>query len=432
MKRLLASLCLVLGLATTAMPQQLHVISDQNFKQYLKPGGYGFDKNLKPKSGLITKKFAEAMTDIPRSQWAQLVQQGKGTFLSDMLKAYAVPVKNQDGLGYCWVYASVGATECGRCMQGQPYVELSPESVGGPLTGWRNEGGNGLDAMNQLMKVGACSASFMNAPNSLSVRRWQSGWQDDCAKHKVALSIASIDTFDDVFTAVLMRCPVSIGLDWWGHQVLVTDPYIFSDGSFGVVFRNSWGNDWPNAGAGGWSTLTEAKAQPDGSFAVIGVGVYDFISKEKLTPAQRVLKSQERMRALIQKAKPKLSEIECPCAEHPNTAIVTCPVPPACPHHSWPLTDAEKKSMTKEQIEAIRVPQADVYDYTSKPGDGSQPVSKHLLKSISPCGCVVKVEVCKCIPNGSYPGVCNAATDGKSSECIYSIKVDPKDCLKVQ
>ena len=106
-------------------------------------------------------------------------------------------------------------------------------------------------------------------------------------------------------------------------------------------------------------------------------------------------------------------EIECPNADHPNTVVVTCPVPKECPHASGKC-------------------RAVVYDYTNKPGDGTKPVTKHLLKSITACGCVVKVVVCACIPNGEYEGCCTAyRQDGKpgdpdASECRYLIPCKEK------
>ncbi len=117
-----------------------------------------------------------------------------------------------------------------------------------------------------------------------------------------------------------MRMPVSIGLDWWGHQVMLTDPIVFPDGSFGVMFRNSWGNDWPQQGAGGWSTLTERKSQPDGSFAAVGVGLADIRPGEKVTPASLVAKRQELVRrVMLKQPKVKLLPPVCGPAQGSKT-----------------------------------------------------------------------------------------------------------------
>jgi hypothetical protein len=190
------------------------------------------------------------------------------------MRSSGILCKDQDGTNYCWVYASASSVEAIRALQGQPYVNLSPESIGGPVRNWRNQGGWGLEALEQLQTVGACRMDFMDKPNSLSPSRWKSGWQADCANYKITEAWATIDDgdFDAVFTAALLRLPVSIGLNWWGHQVLITAPVVFDNGSFGVEFRNSWGADY---GDDGFATLTENKAQPDGSFACVSVGTAD-------------------------------------------------------------------------------------------------------------------------------------------------------------
>lgn len=257
--------------------KKVKVIDDTNYRQFIGQRPTGYIKGP-PLVGL--KKFRDAYPIIPRSQWKQLVLEGKGSFLSDLCKSSKIPAKNQGNLGYCWAYASVECVETIRALQGQPFVSLSPESVGGPVTGWRNQGGWGTQALEQLENVGCCATSYMDSANSLSYRRWGSAWKDDCANHKVTGAWASIDDggFDAVFTATLLRMPVSIGLDWWGHQVQVLDPVVFDDGSYGVLFRNSWGSDW---GDDGYSTLTESKSQPSGSFAAVSVVASDKDINEK-------------------------------------------------------------------------------------------------------------------------------------------------------
>ena len=90
-------------------------------------------------------------------------------------------------------------------------------------------------------------------------------------------------------------------------------------------------------------------------------------------------------------------ELEC----DGQTATITCPVHQGCPNRDG---------------EAV----ATVFDYTTKPPAGEQPVTKHVLKSKSPCGCVTKCEVCDCIPNGTYAGTC------KNMVCTYSVPCKPK------
>jgi hypothetical protein len=241
-------------------------INDENAHLFCE-GGHGA---IGKKFGWIGKKpgpspfraVRDAIPLIPRGEWKDRINEGQGNFLSDFILASNIPVKDQDGLGYCWVYASTTAVEVVRALEGLPLAVLSPESVGGPITGWRNEGGYGEDACKQLADAGACLESFMDAPNSLSHKRWKAGWEADCANHKIDHEWWDVTTFDEIITLLLARQPVSVGLDWWGHQVCFTDPVILDNGEVGVKFRNSWG-DW---GEDGFGTLTESKSQPDGAF----------------------------------------------------------------------------------------------------------------------------------------------------------------------
>jgi hypothetical protein len=188
-----------------------------------------------------------------------------------------------------------------RALQGQPLVVLSPESIAGPIKNWRNVGGWGQDALDQLMSVGACREDYMDSANSLSPRRWKSGWEADCANHKITAAWANIDDgdFDGVMTAALLRLPVSIGLSWWSHQVIVTSPVDLGNGKFGVEFRNSWGSSF---GSDGFDILAESKAQPDGSFACISVGVSDrdVNTVARGTPIDLVRLRQESVKRAIQ------------------------------------------------------------------------------------------------------------------------------------
>lgn len=214
---------------------------------------------------------------IPRSEWHARIKAGapgtpgQGTFLSDLLKQQGIQAKDQNGLNFCWVYGSTRAVEVRRAVQGLPRLELSPESVGGPCTRWRNQGGYAGEAFDQLQDYGACETSYMDAPHSLHPLRWKAGWQDNAAQHE-AIDWYNIETsFDEVITCLLERIPVAAGLDWWGHLVCFLDPVILPDGSVGVLFQNSWGADWPTPGANGLACLTESKATPDGAAAPIVV-----------------------------------------------------------------------------------------------------------------------------------------------------------------
>ena len=94
-------------------------------------------------------------------------------------------------------------------------------------------------------------------------------------------------------------------------------------------------------------------------------------------------------------------EIECPCLTHPKTAVVRCPVNPACPDSTGEAT-------------------ATVFDYTTKPPTGESAKTLHKIKSRSPCGCVAEFEICKCVANGTYKGTCTKYL------CTYEIPCQEK------
>jgi hypothetical protein len=275
----------MMELEVTAETSPLHlVIGDHNYRQYAPSARDGREHSgylgwERPGVPHIFEAGQPVANQIPRAQWPTLIQAGYGNWLSDMLKAQNVPAKDQDGLGYCWVYGSTRAVETKRIVMGLPHVDLSPESVGGPCTGWRNQGGYATEAFNQIEQAGICESSFMDAPNSLHPSRWKTGWQDNAKLHEAAQWYEIGTSFDDVITCLLNRLPVAAGLDWWGHLVCFLDPVMFINGkqytggafdssakiTFGVIFQNSWGHDWPTQGANGYSVLTESKATPDGA-----------------------------------------------------------------------------------------------------------------------------------------------------------------------
>jgi hypothetical protein len=256
------------------------IISDANYRQFAgtDPGrsfSTGYHGWQRPDAPHAFRGKRPIDHTIPRSRWHDLINAGQGTFLSDLVKNRGIRAKDQNGLGYCWVYGSTRAVEVERAIAGLPFLDLAPESVGGPCTNWRNEGGYASEAFDQLQNHGACESSFLDAPHSLHVNRWKAGWQENAKLHEAVdwyeIGAGDSNIFDEVITCLLNRIPVAAGLDWWGHLVCFLDPVILPDGSVGVLFQNSWGVDWPSPGANGLACLTEDRATPDGAAAPIMV-----------------------------------------------------------------------------------------------------------------------------------------------------------------
>lgn len=244
------------------------IIDDFNAHRFV-DGSTGYQGWQRPGTPHLFRAKQPVGRTIPRSQWHGRIKDGQGAFLSDLIKLKGIKAKDQNGRSLCWCYGSVRAIEIARALAGLPTLDLSPESVAGPCTHWRDQGGYAGEAFEQLQNAGACESSFMDRPHSLTPSRWKPGWQENARLHE-AVQWAEIGTsFDEVITCLLKRVPVAAGLDWWGHLVCFLDPVILPDGSVGVLFQNSWGADWPTAGANGFAVLSESKATPDGAAAPI-------------------------------------------------------------------------------------------------------------------------------------------------------------------
>ena len=215
---------------------------------------------------------------LPRSSWAARI-----TALgpSNLAMRYPLPAKDQDGIGYCWVYGTTRAIEVERARRGLKQLDLCPESLGGPLTGWRNEGGYAAEAFGGAQTAGIAEATYCPQPHALRPSLWHPGWQGNAASQKCTswYDLEPSDrqpNYDELVSALLEPLPVAIGLDWWGHLVCALAAVIIpiqagltpntpTGDTVGVLFQNSWGADWPTEGENGYAVLTEATATPDGA-----------------------------------------------------------------------------------------------------------------------------------------------------------------------
>lgn len=169
------------------------------------------------------------------------------------------------GVHNCWINAPVHCLEIIRAIQGQQYVELSPASVGAKIKNFQNEGGWGTEGLQYLVETGcvpsaqwpsnAIDRKYDKASNNALRDRYRVGeWLDLPAGN-----------FDAVATCLLLRIPVAIGLNWWGHEVTAIDLVkLDGKGRYGALMDNSWGADY---GDNGRVILTESKATPDDAVA---------------------------------------------------------------------------------------------------------------------------------------------------------------------
>lgn len=209
-------------------------------------------------------RATDVIKPIPRAEWADLIKAGKGTWLHDLTKDKLAP-HDQGGTNYCWAHGSVRAPEVLRVFENQPPLILSAESVAVPLTGGRNRGGTPDEALQQMIRYGACDQLFW-PKNDLDERNAEPGWDFNALRHRT-IRWADVRGFDIQITFALMRIPVPIGLRWWGHLVCQLNPIHFGGSDFGIGCDNSWG---ANYGDNGYFELTERRGTADlGAFALL-------------------------------------------------------------------------------------------------------------------------------------------------------------------
>lgn len=228
------------------------------------------DYNEVPEGGLKGASPFSA-TVIPRDKWVAMIQHQEttGTRNSDIAKRNGIKPLNQQNTNYCWCNAVVMAVMVIRCLANFRYILLSPASVAAIVKNFRNVGGWGGEALDQIVSDGVAPQELWPA-NAISRQYHTAEEIAEARNYRVTewweLSARS---FDQLATCLLMGIPVAIGLNWWSHEVLAMDlVYLGKDAlgrdKFGVRILNSWGESY---GEGGYAVLVESKATPDDAVA---------------------------------------------------------------------------------------------------------------------------------------------------------------------
>jgi hypothetical protein len=217
--------------------------------------GFGAGRNAPP--------FPSSLL-IPRDEWKDRIAEAEATKsrLSDLVTQAGLPCKNQEQTNYCWVNAPTHCAEIARLLQNEPPVVLSPASVGAPVKDYANEGGWGQEALDYAAEHGWAPVALWPA-NAISSQFDTDASRAARASYRQELWYELRPrNLDDLISALLRRMAVAAGLNWWSHEVTFADPVWVND-DIAVRMRNSWGMNWPSAGAGGWSILSGSKMLPD-------------------------------------------------------------------------------------------------------------------------------------------------------------------------
>lgn len=192
--------------------------------------------------------------DLPRMAVKDILEaikekDAKKAWMKDICDRYRSPVKDQNGTNYCWINAVVRGIEVRRAMQGLPYVSLSPASVGGPIKGYRNQGGWGGEGLEYITENGV--APTADWPDNAISRSYDNAQSQASRKRFICTKFVEMEAGDDeaVWTCIVNDLPVALGIPAWGHEICGTF-LVANAGKIIVGIDNSWGTDWGDNGRG--------------------------------------------------------------------------------------------------------------------------------------------------------------------------------------
>lgn len=244
------------------------VINDETRLEHAAPPdgrGTGFRmayRGPNPYAGLASPFPKELF--IPRSEWQARIQEReqKKARLIDLCDRWNLPVEDQKQTNYCWAFATCHAATIVGWKQGDSRgIRLSPVSVAARVKNFRNVGGWGPEALEELTTHG-CN-TLQEWDNAVIDRRFDTPENREKAKLNIIdewWELPQDDTWlDALVTCQLLGLPASAGFGWWGHQVCLMDP-AWIDGAIAEIFDNSWSPDWGNKGRG---VLQGSRMRPD-------------------------------------------------------------------------------------------------------------------------------------------------------------------------
>lgn len=196
--------------------------------------------------------FAEQVPLIPESEWAGRIKEMTDNKLWIGDRWQSDPNADfQDGLGFCWAYSLAQATMAVRAAQGQPFVQLSPESLA-ECVNYRNQGYYLDRALEYAAKNGLATRATV-PQHAITERQWDAKYKEE-RTHFIPTEwwdIGGSDVWGETVTALLMGYGCYVGYDWASHAVWLDRIRIGSNGKVEVHTPNSHGpeQDWWLAGS---------------------------------------------------------------------------------------------------------------------------------------------------------------------------------------
>ncbi len=198
----------------------------------------------------------KAMSEGEIKDRARYLQQNKSR-INDLLDARGIKALDQDGTNFCWTNGPVNTVRAMLCVNNMEYEDLSPASVACRVNGFVNNGGYGTEAMEFITAKGIVPSRLW--PNNAINKKYLTQEAVTAAMDYRVVEWRDLQprNFLLMCTYLVTGTPVTIGLNWWRHQVTAV---AVNPDNLDVLVWNSWGADW---GENGYGWLSRGKATPD-------------------------------------------------------------------------------------------------------------------------------------------------------------------------
>ncbi len=212
--------------------------------------------------------FGDFATPFPSSmlidpdEWDERIEEKdrKKTWIADIVKAKGMRSKDQQRTNYCWIFATTSVVQATRIYQGYDHMELSPASVGGPMTNYRNVGGWSTQGMREGAEIGWAPSEMW--PDTGIDRQY-----DTEAVRQVRKAIKLQEWWEararavaEEISMLLRDIACACGYNWWGHAVFIGAVTALGNRRYGRRGLNSWGESYGNKG---WFNLEGSRAISD-------------------------------------------------------------------------------------------------------------------------------------------------------------------------
>lgn len=201
---------------------------------------------------------------IPRARWDDLIklQEENQSSPWHVHKANDLPILDQDGLPYCWMYGTVAGVMNRYAAQGiEPVPHLSATGPAAQGKRWAKQGGWAGEAIEYIDRYGIPTVDVW-PEHSMDRRLPNNHAVQLSAKMHGVVEFEELPSqnFDAAVSCLLDPhdpCPVTLGLAWWGHLVIGLRAVKIDSRTYGIEIANSWRKSWGNQG---YAVLAERKA----------------------------------------------------------------------------------------------------------------------------------------------------------------------------